>query len=41
MYELFFLIFCLGTCIGKFSKNIRDVVIQGFHNRVMFVSHGF
>ena len=39
--ELFFLLVCIGTCIGKFFKHSRDVVIQGFHIRVMFVSHGF
>ena len=32
---------CIGNCIGKFFKHSRDVVVQGFHIRVMFVSHGF
>ena len=32
---------CLGTCIVNFCKHSRDVVIQGFHIRVMSVSYGF
>ena len=31
---------CLGTCIGKFCRHSRDVLIKDFHTRVMFVSHG-
>ena len=38
---IFFLIVYLGTCIGNFCKHIRYVVIQSFHIRVMFVSHGY
>ena len=30
----------IGTCIGKFCKHIIYVFIQGFHIRLMFVSHG-
>ena len=32
---------CLGNCIGKFCKNSIDVIIQGFHIRVLFFSHDF
>ena len=39
--EFFFLIVHIGTYIGKCCKHIRDVVIQGFCIRVMFVSHVF
>ena len=31
---------CLGTCIGKFFNNSRDVFIQGFHIIVIFFIHG-
>ena len=35
---------CLGTCSCKVLKHTRDVIIHGFHIRVMFVnqvSQGF
>ena len=32
---------CFETCIGKIFKNSRNMFVQGFHIRVMSVSHGF
>ena len=44
----FLLLVCIGTCISKFFKHSRDmvvhviyVVVHGFHIRLMFVVRGF
>ena len=46
--EFLLLLVCIGTCISKFYKHVRDVlvhvrdvVVHGFHIIMMFVSHGF
>ena len=41
LYELFFLLVCIGTCKSNFCKYIRDMFVNGFHIRVMLIVYGF
>ena len=40
MNLLLFLV-CIETLISKFFKHSRDVLVQGFHIKLMFVIRGF